>query len=443
MLIARWKQILFGAAFQYVHGIGTQLAHRMHRPTEEPLHDVGFELLPELGADRAWVSETIFWCLFIPFVVWTFSPFVTARKRFYTAVIYARLLMVLTACQFLRILSFTVTQLPAPNYHCRLGRPTAVREMPAHWWGHVVVDVSRQVAHGCGDLIFSSHTTFVLVGCLTYTEYGTSRRIKALAWLGVFALSLCIVASRKHYTVDVLIAWYVVPLVFYAMLRRWTTVRPVRDRWPHRGSGRTAIHVLPGGAGGGRNAAAVAAAAAAAASPVPLLGPEPPEVGGMASGASEDGEGAWSESDGGAGGPADNAKNGTGKGTGIGAAYGARGAGAGGGAASAAANGSAALSDLGSSGPASGTGARLAGAQAAQASTPTSNLGPSADLLEAGLAGRSPSAAGAVHRSPDSRTPSSSATGASSAHQRPITPQGVIAMVSFQPDKAGGPGEAR
>ncbi len=49
-------------------------------------------------------------------------------------------------CQVLRIISFTVTQLPGPNYHCRGGEPTAVREMPEQWWGHVVVDIRRQVS---------------------------------------------------------------------------------------------------------------------------------------------------------------------------------------------------------------------------------------------------------------------------------------------------------
>lgn len=272
MLKARWKQILFGAMFQYVHGMATQLAHRMHEPQEVPLGDLGFKYLPvsrasssisfllrcpftfpspwipaplqshpcvflslqELGLENAWMSETIFWCLFIPFILWSFSPFVTARKRFYTAVIYARILMVLCACQMLRIISFTVTQLPAPNYHCRLGEGTAVREMPDRWWGHVVVDVGRQATHGCGDLIFSSHTTFVLVGVLTFTEYGETLIIKIIAWIGVAVMGLCIVASRKHYSVDVVVAWYTVPLVFYAMLRRWTTKRPVQDYWPHR-----------------------------------------------------------------------------------------------------------------------------------------------------------------------------------------------------------------
>lgn len=52
---------------------------------------------------------------------------------------------VVAVCQTLRIASFTVTQLPGPNYHCREGESTAVREMPKEWWGHIAVDVKRQV----------------------------------------------------------------------------------------------------------------------------------------------------------------------------------------------------------------------------------------------------------------------------------------------------------
>ena len=32
--------------FQYCHGLATQLAHRMHRPMAQPLHDIGFAALP-------------------------------------------------------------------------------------------------------------------------------------------------------------------------------------------------------------------------------------------------------------------------------------------------------------------------------------------------------------------------------------------------------------
>ena len=61
-----------------------------------------------------------------------------------------------------------------------------------------------------------------------------SWRLQAVIWTGAAILSVLIVASRKHYTVDVLVAWYVVPLVFYASHRRWTTKRSLKDEWPHR-----------------------------------------------------------------------------------------------------------------------------------------------------------------------------------------------------------------
>lgn len=53
--------------------------------------------LQELGQKNEWVSELIFGSLFVSFMLWSFSPFVTAQKRFYTAVLFSRLLMVLVS----------------------------------------------------------------------------------------------------------------------------------------------------------------------------------------------------------------------------------------------------------------------------------------------------------------------------------------------------------
>ncbi len=49
----------------------------------------------ELGPEKFWVSEAIFGTLFVSFIIWTFTPFVLQRKRFYTVVMWSRLLMVL------------------------------------------------------------------------------------------------------------------------------------------------------------------------------------------------------------------------------------------------------------------------------------------------------------------------------------------------------------
>jgi hypothetical protein len=42
-------------------------------------------------------------------------------------------------------------------------------------------------------------------------------------------MSVLIVASRKHYSVDVVIAWYVVPLVYWTLQRHWVTKRRFSD----------------------------------------------------------------------------------------------------------------------------------------------------------------------------------------------------------------------
>jgi hypothetical protein len=62
------------------------------------LQDLGFTLLPELGQNNEWVSETIFNTMLASFLIWTFSPFwQESGKRFYTAVLYARVLVVLVS----------------------------------------------------------------------------------------------------------------------------------------------------------------------------------------------------------------------------------------------------------------------------------------------------------------------------------------------------------
>ena len=59
------------------------------------MHTSSSHALQELGVENAWVSELIFTSLFVAFVLWTFSPFVFARKRFYTSILYSQILSVL------------------------------------------------------------------------------------------------------------------------------------------------------------------------------------------------------------------------------------------------------------------------------------------------------------------------------------------------------------
>ncbi|OEL36012.1 Phosphatidylinositol:ceramide inositolphosphotransferase [Dichanthelium oligosanthes] len=79
----------------------------------------------------------------------------------------------------------------------------------------LLINFPRGVLFGCGDLIFSSHMIFTLVFVRTYHKYGSKRFIKFLAWFMAIIQSLLIIASRKHYSVDVVVAWYTVNLVVF------------------------------------------------------------------------------------------------------------------------------------------------------------------------------------------------------------------------------------
>ncbi|KAK6120306.1 hypothetical protein DH2020_045997 [Rehmannia glutinosa] len=135
---------------------------------------LGGLICQELGQDRAYVSETVFTSIFLSFVLGL------------------GVLSCLSISSDHNILFYS-----------------------AAWSKLSLPRVPRGVLYGCGDLIFSSHMIFSLVFVRTYHKYGTRSFIKQLAWLAVVIQSLLIVASRKHYTVDVVVAWYTVNLVVF------------------------------------------------------------------------------------------------------------------------------------------------------------------------------------------------------------------------------------
>jgi hypothetical protein len=193
----------------------------LHQPGPT-LQDLGFMILPELGKERGYISETLFTFIFLSFVLWTFHPFILHTKRFYTVLIWRRVLAFLCASQFLRIITFYSTQLPGPNYHCREGSPLARLPPPQNAAEVLLINFPRGVIYGCGDLIFSSHMIFTLVFVITYQKYGSIRFVKMIAWCIAIAQSLLIISSRKHYSVDVVVAWYTVNLVVFFVDKKLT-----------------------------------------------------------------------------------------------------------------------------------------------------------------------------------------------------------------------------
>ncbi|KAH9672661.1 phosphatidylinositol:ceramide inositolphosphotransferase 1 [Citrus sinensis] len=161
-------------ASKYIHGLAARGVHYLHRPGPT-LQDLGFMLLPELGQDKAYMSETLFTFIFLSFFLWTFHPFILKSKKIYTVLVWCRVLSFLVFSQMLRILTFYSTQLPGPNYHCREGSKLATLPRPHSAVEVLFINFPRGVLYGCGDLIFSSHMIFTLVFVRTYQKYGTRR----------------------------------------------------------------------------------------------------------------------------------------------------------------------------------------------------------------------------------------------------------------------------
>ena len=107
---------------------------------------------------------------------------------------------------------------------------TGEKEMPGESHGGVsvatMIDQQRRMAQlalgfmfpgdvTCGDMIFSGHTLIIVLFCLTFHTYYPKTQsfwgingVKIIVWVTGLVGILFIVATRLHYSIDVLLAVY-------------------------------------------------------------------------------------------------------------------------------------------------------------------------------------------------------------------------------------------
>lgn len=211
-----WPTLVVVIIAQYVHSIFTNLVYYLYDYyrvfEQDQLVDLGFNLLsPEIDKEKwGWTSETITFLVIGWAILFGSTVFFLKRETpLYAVHILHRALSVITIAFVIRIVSFLVTLLPASSEFCfpsdpDYNPPTSVIE----------ILFRLDLFTGCGDLVFSSHTTYTTVCSLLYVQYGTKPLIKVILGILVFGLGLLIVAFRKHYTLDVWLAWTIAPMVY-------------------------------------------------------------------------------------------------------------------------------------------------------------------------------------------------------------------------------------
>uniref|UniRef100_A0AAV1T7C5 Sphingomyelin synthase-like domain-containing protein n=1 Tax=Peronospora matthiolae TaxID=2874970 RepID=A0AAV1T7C5_9STRA len=239
LLRLEWKIILPCVIMQYVHAIFHNLAYyiqgnQLSIEQRFTLYDLGFELLPEIHGFATSLSEIlVFAVIFGPAICLVLTiPFTKqepGRPR-YLVIVLKRCLMQISICLVLRVLSFLSTALPSPADHCELKfddacmqanpdnpipcvvpnpdfKPPGTGELFTH------IDALK----GCGDLMFSSHTIYTVSLILTMSKYWLNKYGVAIMIAVQIAIAFLIVASRKHYTLDVYSALYIVPLIWFTL----------------------------------------------------------------------------------------------------------------------------------------------------------------------------------------------------------------------------------
>ena len=123
----------------------------------------------------------------------------------------------MTLCTMTRCICFLSTGLPGPAPHCL---PNSMEYNPPITTYDILL--RKNILKGCGDLIFSSHTSLSMIFVLamhTYLKLYISWKkylivIYGIYWPLLFLQVLFIIASRKHYTVDIVVAMYTTPFLW-------------------------------------------------------------------------------------------------------------------------------------------------------------------------------------------------------------------------------------
>lgn len=179
-----------------------------------PLPDIFFDIFP--STDWALdVSEII-----IMVSIWsTLILIILHRHRF---IVLRRVFLIMGILYFMRSVTMFVTQVPiaSTTYYCspkaNSTNPLLITKRVLHLMSGFGLSINGQHTF-CGDYIYSGHTVILVMAYLVVKEYGP-RKYFFLSWLSWLASAVgifMVLLSRGHYTVDVVIAYYVTTRLFW------------------------------------------------------------------------------------------------------------------------------------------------------------------------------------------------------------------------------------
>ncbi|OQV13681.1 putative Phosphatidylcholine:ceramide cholinephosphotransferase 1 [Hypsibius exemplaris] len=183
-------------------------------PDTGPLPDVVFDWVPQYDVGLT-ISEYLLVCS-----VWM-SIFLVIFHR-YRWIIFRRLFIIIGLLYFGRSITMLVTAVPVANtdYYCspKLNHTSAlaILERIGKLIGGLGLSFNGLHTY-CGDYIYSGHTCMLVLSALVMTEYAPRKLIPIVVLSYLFAVTgiVMVSVSRGHYTVDIIVAYYITTRIFW------------------------------------------------------------------------------------------------------------------------------------------------------------------------------------------------------------------------------------
>src|SRR3989338_1996479 len=225
-----WLVILLGLVdLLFFSSVFRNIAY-MRNEQSPPLKDLGWEMIPKIPQEYRYLSEVslalvTFLALSLPAVVVCYRP---VEQTLSALLLIDRWVVFNAIGHFLRAITFLSTSLPAPSDFCQ----SSPDYNPPQELGSVFISdqifVLIQPNGYCGDLLFSGHMLMTLSSTLMVFWYSNKVIFPAVwlprAWqmiaMGCALIQpLLILGSRHHYTVDIVVALYTVPMLWVLYTR--------------------------------------------------------------------------------------------------------------------------------------------------------------------------------------------------------------------------------
>lgn len=181
-------------------------------PSQPPLPDLGHDWIPVIRPENVGDYPMLVSAALVVYMAffWDRTDLSRALPRF---------LVTLGSMYVLRLFTISVTTLPVTDNHCRFAR----KEIASFWRNTLMglLTLGMKNVH-CGDLMFSGHTIMiVLLWEVSHTYFVRYRLLNWTVTMASLTAFFLIVATRSHYTVDVLVGWFVTVCAWKLVPNYW------------------------------------------------------------------------------------------------------------------------------------------------------------------------------------------------------------------------------